>query len=624
MVLFGLSSMETLLLSFNELNGTLDDIPDPLSSFLYFIDLRSNSLNGHISKSFFDMTRLEVLWLGSNQFKGIVELSLLWKLRALDSLDLSNNMVSVIDVEDGYPIPYLHKITDLLLASCNLTKNPVALTYVSEMSNLDLSNNRIDGAIPSWIWVNWKDTISFLNLSNNMFTSLENSPSVIHVNSLQFLDLSSNKLHGSVPIPLTASTWVLLDYSKNSFSSIIPDFGRYLPNNTYYLNLSRNKLVGHIPRSLCTLQYLEILDLSYNNFRGRVPSCLTQGSSLIMLKLRDNQLHGVLPQSIGEGCMLQTIDINSNRIEGKIPRSLSNCRSLEILDIGSNGIHDCFPYWLGKMSNLRILILRSNQFYGSIQGPTEFDANSKHFSGLQIIDLASNNFSGSLNSKWFDRLETMMTNSSGEGNALVIGKNIPGDNYYHESLTFKGIDLTFTKILSTFKMIDFSNNAFDGPIPESIGKLIALHGLNVSHNCFTGGIPSKLGELAQLESLDLSRNKLSGLIPQELATLTYLAVLNLSYNDLTGMIPQGPQFSLFTNSSFKGNEELCGKPLSKQCNSSGTGNLNSSVSSKDSVGTILLFAFVGSGFGVGFAVALVLSVVWQAKRWNCSCFLFHR
>jgi Leucine-rich repeat (LRR) protein len=138
-----------------------------------------------------------------------------------------------------------------------------------------------------------------------------------------------------------------------------------------------------------------------------------------MLKLRDNQLHGVLPQSIGEGCMLQTIDINSNRIEGKIPRSLSNCRSLEILDIGSNGIHDSFPYWLGKMSNLRILVLRSNQFYGSIQGPTEFDANSKHFSGLQIIDLASNNFSGSLNPKWFDRLETMMANSSSEGYALA-------------------------------------------------------------------------------------------------------------------------------------------------------------------------------------------------------------
>ncbi|KAM0861349.1 hypothetical protein ACQ4PT_045943 [Festuca glaucescens] len=488
----------------------------PSSSFLYFIDLSINSLNGHIPKSFFDLTGLETLWLGSNQFKGTVELSLLWKLRALGSLDLSNNMLSVIDVEDGYPIPYLHKITQLRLISCNLTKIPVALKYANEMYVLDLSSNRIDGAIPSWMWMNWKDSISTLNLSNNMFTSLQNSPSVIHVNNLDSLDLSSNKLHGSVPIPLTgtaARSAVMLDYSNNSFSSIIPDF-------------------------------------------GRVPPCLTQGSSLVMLKLRENQFRGVLPENIGEGCMLQTIDMNSNQIEGKIPRSLSNCRSLEVLDIGSNKILDSFPYWMGKMPNLRILILRSNQFYGSIGGPTESDAISKHFSGLQIIDLASNNFSGSLNSKWFGKLETMKANSNGEGNVLSFDESIPG-GYYQESLTFKGIDLTFTKILSTFKMIDFSNNAFDGPIPESIGKLIALHGLNMSHNAFCGGIPSKLGDLAQLESLDLCRNKLSGAIPQELATLTYLAVLNLSYNDLTGMIPQGPQFSLFTNSSFKAIKLKC-------------------------------------------------------------------
>uniref|UniRef100_A0ACD5TRA8 Uncharacterized protein n=2 Tax=Avena sativa TaxID=4498 RepID=A0ACD5TRA8_AVESA len=491
MVLFALSSLRTLFLSSNELNGTLDDIPEPLSSLLYFIDLSGNSLTGHIPKSFFDLTRLGVLLLGSNQFRGTVELSLLWKLRTLDSLDLSNNMLSVIDVEDGYPIPYLHKIRQLILVSCNLTKIPVALKYANELFVLDLSNNRIDGAIPSWMWMNWKDTISFMNLSNNMFASLENSPSIIHVNNLDILDISSNRLHGSVPIPLTTTRWsIMLDYSKNSFSSIIPDFGRYLSNNTYYLNLSRNKLCAHIPESLFTQQSLETLDLSYNNFRGRVPSCLTQGSSLIMLKLRDNHFHGVLPKHIGEGCMLQTIDLNNNRIEGKIPRSLSNCRSLEVLDIGRNQIHDSFPYWLGKMSNLRILILRSNQFYGSIGGPTESDAISTHFSSLQIIDVASNNFSGSLNSKWFDKLETMMANASGEGDALAFDNSIPG-GYYQESLTFKGIDLTFTRILSTFKMIDFSNNMFDGHIPESIGKLVALHGLNMSHNAFSGGIPSK-------------------------------------------------------------------------------------------------------------------------------------
>jgi hypothetical protein len=71
------------------------------------------------------------------------------------------------------------------------------------------------------------------------------------------------------------------------------------------------------------------------------------------------------------------------------------------------------------MCNLRVLIVRSNQFYGSIRSSTGSDENVKHLSGLQIIDLASNNFSGSLNPKWFDRLETMMANSSSEGYALA-------------------------------------------------------------------------------------------------------------------------------------------------------------------------------------------------------------
>ncbi|XP_020161966.1 receptor like protein 27 [Aegilops tauschii subsp. strangulata] len=368
-----------------------------------------------------------------------------------------------------------------------------------------------------------------------------------------------------------------------------------------------------------------MLDLSYNNLTGSVPSCLIQHGNVKMLKLRNNQLNGMLPENIGEGCMLQPIDLNSNQIEGKIPRSLSNCRSLEVLDIGNNHIVDSFPTWLGILSNLRVLILRSNQFHGSIGSPSEGVAARNIFSGMQIIDLASNNFSGSLNSKWFEKLETMMTNSSTEGNALALdNRSSPGNEYYQEILTFKGIEHTFTKILTTFKMIDFSNNAFDGPIPDSVGKLIALHGLNMSHNALTGAIPSKLANLAQLESLDLSQNKLSGMIPQELNMLTYLAVLNLSNNNLSGMIPEGQQFSSFTNSSFEGNEGLCGRPLSKQCNSSGTGTLDSSVSSQDSVGTIVLFVLVGSGFGVGFAVAVVSSVVFQVKRWNCNHFLFYQ
>ncbi|XP_047045348.1 receptor-like protein 7 [Lolium rigidum] len=624
--LLDLPNLEILFLGQNQLSGHLEDISAPLTSPLTSIGLDSNQLSGPIPKSFFQLARIERIQLNSNKLVGTVELSLLSGLKYLDMLVLSDNMLSVIDGEGDYQVPPLPNMHNLYLSFCNLTKIPSILRYQHKMSDVDLSRNNIDGVIPCWMWENGKDSVRF-NLSHNIFTSLEKcTPLNPTMRGLGYIDLSSNRLEGNLPIPLISGSAisVLLDYSNNSLSSITPAEDIHA-NISIYLNLSKNKLNGHIPNLVCGANY-EMLDFSHNNLTGPVPACLIQHGNVKMLKLRGNQLHGMLPENIGQGCMFQTIDLNNNQIEGKVPRSLSNCRSLEVLDIGNNQIIDSFPTWLGDISNLRILILRSNQFYGSIiGGPTESDAKSKHFSGLQIIDLASNNFSGSLNSKWFGKLETMKANSSGEGNALAL-KGMPGypGYYYQESLTFKGIDFTFTKILSTFKMIDFSNNAFDGLIPESIGKLIALHGLNMSHNAFTGGIPSMLGGLAQLESLDLCRNKLSGGIPQELTFITYLAVLNLSYNDLTGMIPQGPQFSLFANSSFEGNQGLCGRPLSKQCNNLGTGTLDSSVSSKDSVGTILLFVFVGSGFGVGFAVAVVLSVVWLAKWWNCNCFMFGR
>uniref|UniRef100_A0A0D9UX32 non-specific serine/threonine protein kinase n=1 Tax=Leersia perrieri TaxID=77586 RepID=A0A0D9UX32_9ORYZ len=577
------------------------------------IDLSSNQLNhltGYIPKSFFDLRRLGVLWLESNQLSGTLELSLVWKLERLKSLILSNNMLSVIDGEDGYSFHCFPKITQLGLSSCNLTKIPGALININGMFDLDLSNNKISGVIPSWIWDIWKNSLSWLDLSNNMFTSLENNPPVLPLHTLHSLNLRSNRLHGNIPIPLITTTTttryhVFLDYSNNSFSSIMHDFGR-------------NKISGYVTSSICAKPYLEILDLSHNNFSSMVPSCLIQNGVVSMLKLRENIFHGVLPKNIGEGCKLQTIDLNSNQIIGKLPRSLSKCKSLEVLDIGNNQILDSFPTWLGNMSNLRVLILRSNQFYGPLRLPTESDATSRYFSGLQIIYLASNNLSGSLQTNWFEKLETMMVNSD-QGDVLSL-QGVVGlkESLYQNSMiiTFKGFDLTFTKILTTFKMIDLSNNAFDGALPKSIGKLTTLHGLNLSHNSFTGRIPSNIGKLAQLESLDLSLNQLTGTIPQELASLTSLAILNLSYNNLTGQIPQGPQLLSFGNISFEGNAGLCGRPLSKQSNDSGKKATRPSTSSRDSVGLIILFVFVGSGFGIGFTVAVILSVVSRAQRWN--------
>uniref|UniRef100_A0A8R7PPJ5 Receptor-like protein 12 n=1 Tax=Triticum urartu TaxID=4572 RepID=A0A8R7PPJ5_TRIUA len=528
-------------------------------------------------------------------------------------------MLSIVDEEDENLLISLPNISVLKLASCNLTKIPQALRYLDRVINLDLSNNQINGVIPSWIWESWKDEIKLLNLSHNMFTSLERSPSLLHMPYLSMLDLSFNRLQGSIPIPVTLhssifATYneVLLDYSNNNFSSILDNFGKYVQNVTY-LKLSKNKLTGHVPSSICSSIKLTILELSYTNFSGSIPSCLIGSGNLKILKLRENQFQGMLPEDIREGCKFQTIDLNGNKIEGKIPRSLSNCQDLELLDVGNNHIVGSFPSWLGALPKLRVLVLRSNQLNGTTWDIKGDHTINKYFSSLQILDLASNNFSGNLTKGWFDELNAMMENVNDEGQVIGHQTNLP-DGFYQDTVTvtFKDLKLNFTKILTAFKVIDFSHNSFDGPIPESIGRLVSLHGLNMSYNNFTGQIPSQFSNLSRLESFDLSRNQIAGEIPPELTSLTSLGCLDFSYNNLSGRIPQGNQFSTFSVNSFEGNADLCGLPLSKECE-----NQNSVSPSevappeydnlwRDKLGVILLFAFVGLGFGVGFALAFLL------------------
>jgi hypothetical protein len=301
-----------------------------------------------------------------------------------------------------------------------------------------------------------------------------------------------------------------------------------------------------------------------------------------------------------------------------------------LLDIGNNQIVDLFPSWMGILPKLQVLVLRSNQFFGLITNLHENYQTTNYFSSLQILDLASNSFSGHLPQGWFDELKSMMANENDVGQVLEHDMNI-SQGFYRDTvtITFKGSDIIYTKILTTFKVMDLSNNSFDGPIPESVGRLSSLHGLNMSYNNFIEQIPSHLGNLTRLESLDLSWNHLSGEIPQELTSLTSLAWLNLSYNNLTGRIPQGNQFLSFPNNSFEGNPGLCGSQVSKQCDNPGSTTPRASDHPasnslwQDRTDAILLFTFSGLGFGVGFALAIMFLHFCRIDGWNrkyfCIC-----
>ncbi|KAK8504678.1 hypothetical protein V6N12_046927 [Hibiscus sabdariffa] len=304
-----------------------------------------------------------------------------------------------------------------------------------------------------------------------------------------------------------------------------------------------------------------------NGLDGTIPGCVGNlTSSLSHIDLQDNNFHGKIPENFAKRCKLQSFRISNNHIEGPLPRSLVNCKDLYLLDIGKNKLNDTFPFWLGDLDQLQVLILRSNGLYGRLDSSDI----TFPFTRLHVVDLSHNNFSGSLPIKFFENLHDIKEGYGKKVEPVYMKDELAGNReyYVHDlSFTIKGFEIEFQSLLTSWKVIDFSNNQFLGEIPETLGELHSLIVLNLSHNCLAGSIPLSLADLSELESLDLSSNKLQGRIPMELNNLGFLEVLNLSQNNLMGLIPHGKQFDTFTNDSYIGNLGLCGLPLSKSCDS---------------------------------------------------------
>lgn len=134
--------------------------------------------------------------------------------------------------------------------------------------------------------------------------------------------------------------------------------------------------------------------------------------------------------------------------------------------------------------------------------------------------------------------------------------------------------------LDALQILSLRSNSLNGHLPSDISSLPSLRFLFLQHNNFSGQIPTKFSP--RLVVLDLSFNTFNGQIPQTIQNLTQLTGLNLqnnsfsgpipnlalprlrhfnvSYNQLNGSIPSALQ--KFPNSSFLGNFQLCGLPLS--------------------------------------------------------------
>uniref|UniRef100_A0A2N9FP38 Leucine-rich repeat-containing N-terminal plant-type domain-containing protein n=1 Tax=Fagus sylvatica TaxID=28930 RepID=A0A2N9FP38_FAGSY len=579
------------------LNGRLNSNSTLFSlRHLHKLNLALNNFSSStIPSQFGHLARLTHLNLSRSFLSGQIPSEISW-LSNLVSLDLSYNYFKYfVGGPDDFKDLNLRRIDlealvqnmtylrELHLDEVNISSSlPQSLANLSSLTSLSLSWGSLLGEFPSNTFVLPKIQAIDLTYNEDLAGFLPKFRSVLPWKNMISLDLRSNKLQGSLPIP---------------------------PLSTQYFFASNNNLTGRIPSLICKVNSLQVLDLSNNHLIGQIPQCLGNfSSSLSVLNMRSNNFQGILPETFIKGSSLRTLDVSLNRIEGKIPRSLVKCRLLEVLNLGNNIMNDIFPFWLESLPELKILILRANGF----QGPIWDSHTNFGFSKLHVIDLSHNNFSGRLPSEYFKTWNAMLMvhgkiNSKPEYMADHSG-------YYEDSITVmnKGLEMELVKILTIFIAIDLSNNRFCGEIPNTMGNLKELIVLNLSRNSFTGPIPSSFGNLIELQSLDLSQNKFLGEIPQQLISLTFLAYLNLSQNQLIGPIPQGGQFWTFQSSSFEGNLELCGSPLLMKCENNETP--ISTLSYESSFGEGFNWKAVVIGYACGLVIGLLIGHVVISRR----------
>ncbi|TYH46812.1 hypothetical protein ES332_D11G365700v1 [Gossypium tomentosum] len=361
-----------------------------------------------------------------------------------------------------------------------------------------------------------------------------------------------------------------LDLSNNNFNSIqIPEFFGLLESLTY-LNLYRARFQGAIPHNLGNLTKLQHLDLQSNE-RGDIKATSLQWisglSSLQYLDLSGadlskatNWLQNMLRFQPNSSWIppfqCRNIYLAHWHLGPKFPQWLKFQKKLSYLDISDAGISDFVPTWfLNLPTQFYYLNLSCNQLTGGISYlnvTTTIDLSSNRFTGplprvlstLGVLILSNNSFSGSL----FE----LVCNSSLTGmaalfidNNLLIGE-IPDCWKYWEYFSYLNLannNLT-GKIPPTLGytnpcMLNLRNNTMFGELPSTLQNSSRLLMLDLSENRFSGSVPAWIGDkLSKLVVLSLRSNNFDGHIPRKICDLQFLQILDLAHNNISGVIPK--------------------------------------------------------------------------------------
>ncbi|GJW49509.1 leucine-rich repeat receptor-like protein kinase TDR [Tanacetum coccineum] len=309
--------------------------------------------------------------------------------------------------------------------------------------------------------------------------------------------------------------------------------------NLAVLDAFSNSFSGSLPVDVCDIASLKVFNFAGSYFSGPIPGSFAKLPNLESLLIWDNFFSGMLPQELGKHSKLKWVDVSTNDFVGVIPPDICSGGELSRLMLFSN----YFSGGLSSISNCSSLVrirLEDNLFSGDIS--LDFNV----LKDVSYVDLSGNNLTGGIPSDIIraSSLERFSVSNNPNLGGIIPEKvwSLPAlHNFSASSCSISGNFPGFQSCKS-LAVVDLNGNHLSGTIPESVSFCENLETLNLAENNFSGEIPVKLG------------------------TSMKLKFLNLSYNDLSGVIPTESTFKSMDSSSFIGNPNLCGAPLTTPCN----------------------------------------------------------